>query len=119
MEVAAGAAAAIVETLEGLDVDTARMARNIAAMNGVIVSERLSLALATHVGKSEAHALTERLTREAVAQGRSLRILAGEAPTVATNLQPSELDALFDPANALGSAEAFVDRAIATRSVRD
>jgi 3-carboxy-cis,cis-muconate cycloisomerase len=85
----------------------------------VIVSERLSLALATHVGKGEAHALTETLTRDAVTQGRSLRVLAGESPIVAANLEPSELDALFDPANALGSAEAFVDRAIAARNVRD
>ena len=119
MEVAAGAAAATVETLEGLRVDDARMSRNLAALNGVVLSERLALALAARLGKGEAHALVETLTRRAVADGRPLRDVAGETAAVADRLAPAELDALFDPRGALGAAEAFVDRALAARPTAD
>ena len=55
----AGAVAAMAEALEGLEVDTERMAANLAALRGLPMTETVSLALAPKLGKEAAHAAVE------------------------------------------------------------
>jgi 3-carboxy-cis,cis-muconate cycloisomerase len=82
-----GAAACVREALEGLQVDEVRLR---ATMTPALVAERAAFALADEHGREEAHRL------------------------VAAGLEGLELPAgVLDPATYLGSAETFVDRALA------
>jgi 3-carboxy-cis,cis-muconate cycloisomerase len=83
-----GAAAAVRTTLEGLEVDTERMEANVRLTGDLIVAEQVAFALAEQHGRRAAH----ELVAEAAARGRSL-----DAP---------------EPETYLGSADAFVDRAL-------
>lgn len=97
-----GAAAAAFRTVVALEVDPERMRGNLEATGGLVVSERLAFLLAGTLGRAEAH----RVLAEAAASGLPLReALAGHLP-------PDRLDEAFDPTTYLGSAAAFVDRAL-------
>jgi 3-carboxy-cis,cis-muconate cycloisomerase len=109
----AGALRHTVIMAEGLEVDTARMRETVDATHGLIMAESVTVALAEHVGRQQAHQIVERACRRAVAEGRHLRAVLGEDPAVIHRLQPSALDRLLDPVNYLGSAAAFIDRALA------
>lgn len=67
-----GALAALAEAAAGLQVDPARMLRNIDALQGLVFAEAAAMALATHIGSARADALLEQLSREAVSSGRPL-----------------------------------------------
>jgi 3-carboxy-cis,cis-muconate cycloisomerase len=95
-----GAAWHIHEVLAGLEVDAARMRSNI---DELTAAERVAFALTPHVGKDKAH----ELVGEAARSGSFREGLA------AAGLTDEELDRVLDPATALGSADAFVDRALA------
>ena len=106
---AAGSAlAAMAETLEGLELSPSAMAGNLERSRGLVFSEALSLHLARKLGKSAAHALTEKLCARAVQEGRHLREVAAE------HVAAQELAALFDARSAFGAAHAMIDRALAT-----
>jgi 3-carboxy-cis,cis-muconate cycloisomerase len=70
----------------------------------------VSTALAGRLGRLEAHELVEEASRRAVAAGRSLRDELAHDPRV--ELPPAELARLLDPDSYLGSADAFVQRAL-------
>ncbi len=102
-----GAAAAGRETLQGLEVDSARMLANLDASAGGVMSERVTFVLGRKIGHEQARAIVLAAAARAGEEGGSLRdALAGE-------LSPEELDAAFDPSTYLGSAGAFVDGALA------
>jgi 3-carboxy-cis,cis-muconate cycloisomerase len=103
---AGGAAAAIAESLGGLEVDAERMRANLDASGGLLLSERVAVALADRVGRSEAH----ELVAEAAGAPAFREALLAD-PRAA--LSAEELDALLDPTTYLGSAGLFVDRALA------
>jgi 3-carboxy-cis,cis-muconate cycloisomerase len=98
-----GAAAALRECLEGLDVFPDRMRSNLDLTGGLILTE----AVASAVGDK---ALVSELAR----RGGSLR----DELISATDLSEDEVDRLLDPANYLGSAGALVDRALAAHEER-
>ena len=101
-----GAAAAVREVVEGLEVHPERMRANLDATNGLIMAERVTFLLAERLGRFEA----QELVAEACASGRPLRDALLADPRI--ELTEAELDAAFDPTGYLGSAEAFVDRAL-------
>jgi len=74
-----GALLALEEAMGGLEVDAARMLKNIDALNGLVYAEGASLALAEAIGRKEAFALLETLSRQVVTSGRHLRELVIEA----------------------------------------
>jgi 3-carboxy-cis,cis-muconate cycloisomerase len=103
---AGGAAAAAADAVAGLEVDTERMRANLDAGGGLVVAERVSFALTSRLGRSEAFDVVAEAARapsfrEALLDDESARLSA------------DELDSLLDPAGYLGSAEALVDRALA------
>jgi len=75
------------EVAEGLNVDSARMRRNIEATHGAVFAERAMMMLASDMGRDAAHKLVE----EAVRKTGS----------------PPDLPGLQTPEDYLGSAEAF------------
>ena len=103
----------MVEALEGLTVEPAAMRANIERLRGLILAERLMLALAPRMGRAEAHKAVEELSRRAVAEKRHLRDLALADPDIARHVGGDEITALFDPATYLGAADAFIDDALA------
>jgi 3-carboxy-cis,cis-muconate cycloisomerase len=105
-----GAAAALGGALERLEVDEARMRRNLELTEGLIMAERLSFLLAERIGRSEANELVSAAARRATTSGRSLRDELRAEERV--ELSVRELDEAFDPATYLGSAGTFVDRAL-------
>jgi 3-carboxy-cis,cis-muconate cycloisomerase len=111
----AGALAQTAETITGLDVDAARMRANLDATHGLIMAEAVMMALGAKLGRLEAHHLVEAACRRAVAEGRHLRAVLGDDPTVAAQLDTAALDRLFDPLNYLGAADALISRVLAAR----
>jgi len=105
-----GAAAAIAEALEGLEVDAARMRRNLELTEGLILAERVAFSLAEQHGRAEAHEVVRETVRRAAGSGRTF----GEELRAdgRVDLSEAELTELLDPTTYLGSAEAFVDRAL-------
>jgi 3-carboxy-cis,cis-muconate cycloisomerase len=105
-----GAAAALREAFEGLDVHPDRMLANLEITDGLLMAEAISTALADRAGRSEAKALVSEVARRAWEGGRPLRdeLIADSR----IELSEEEIDRALDPARYLGSADAFIDRAL-------
>jgi 3-carboxy-cis,cis-muconate cycloisomerase len=104
---AGGAAWNVAEALDGLDVDTLRMEQNLELTGGLIVTERVALAL----GGGDAHYVVRDAVLRASESGRTFADeLKGDERV---DLSEGELSTALDPRTYLGSAEAFVDRALA------
>jgi 3-carboxy-cis,cis-muconate cycloisomerase len=98
---AGGAAAAMREVLEGLEVDAGRMRANLELDGGAAMAERAVLVLSGRMGREAALSLVS-----AAAETGSLR------EGLAAELGAEELEAIFDPVTYLGSAHQFVDRVL-------
>jgi 3-carboxy-cis,cis-muconate cycloisomerase len=95
---ATGSAAAWLRaSLEGLEVDAARMRANLDATGGLLLAERV------------ATVVSRELVDEAVAAGGDF----AAALERVTGLPRAEIDRLLDPVDYLGSAGELVDRALA------
>jgi 3-carboxy-cis,cis-muconate cycloisomerase len=107
-----GAAAAIGEVLEGLEVRSERMRENLDMTGGLVLAESVSVALGRRIGRSQAHRLVEAASRRAVEGGRSLReeLLVDEA--IRTELSEEEIDAALAVDGYAGAAGEFVERAL-------
>jgi 3-carboxy-cis,cis-muconate cycloisomerase len=81
------------------------MRANLDATGGRLLAERVVTALAPGMGRLAAHELVERV---ATSGRRFAEALAEE-----TELERAEIERLLDPADYLGSAGEFVDRALA------
>ena len=95
-----GAVHALADAAAGLEVDTARMRRNVDALQGLVFAEGASMLLATHIGKSRAHALLEKCSRQTVAEQRhlfdvTLAAVAADA-ALRDKVSPDALRAVFD-----------------------
>lgn len=97
----------------GLEVDAARMRRNLDLTQGLVLAEAVSIALAQRIGRDAAHHLVEQCCRQAVKEGAHLRQVLGANPEVTAQLSAAELDRLLDPAHYLGQALRWVERAVA------
>ena len=106
------AAAWLRDCLEHLEVDAARMRSNLDLTGGLLLAERVATALAPAVGRLAAHDAVERAAAEAAAAGRPFADALAGIPEIREHLSNEEIAALLDPAGYLGSAGAFVDRAL-------
>ncbi|MGC8100989.1 3-carboxy-cis,cis-muconate cycloisomerase [Metapseudomonas otitidis] len=97
----------------GLEVDAARMRRNLDLTQGLVLAEAVSIALAQRIGRDAAHHRVEQCCRQAVKEGAHLRAVLGACAEVTAELSAAELDHLLDPAHYLGQARRWVDRALA------
>lgn len=101
------------QAIPTLEVDAERMLTNLDATRGLVLAEAVSIALAQRLGRETAHHLIEQCCRLAVQQGVHLREVLGADAQVSAELSPEELDHLLDPANYLGLAQEWVERAVA------
>lgn len=108
----AGALHQMATIVPHLEIDAARMSRNLDATNGLIFAEAVTMAMAAHVGKPAAHALINEASKKAHKSGKHLREVLAENSKVTQQLNSAELDRLFDPKNYLGASGDWIDRVI-------
>lgn len=95
-----GATAHVLETLNGFQVDADRMRANLSELLG---AEHASFVLSERVGRAKAHELV----------GEAARAESFRDGLLEAGLSDDEVERVLDPASYLGSADAFVDRALA------
>ena len=105
-----GAAWAIADAVEGLEVDVARMRVNLALTGGLIVAERIAFLLAEQPDGEGAHELVRAAALRASDSGRTFEEELRADDRVV--LSDKELADALDPLTYLGSSEVFVDRAL-------
>lgn len=110
----AGALRHMLHVVSGLTIDVPRMRANLEATRGLIYSEAATMALAPHIGRSEARTLVENASRTAASEGRHLREVLAADPTVTTHLTGDDLRRIFEPSTHLGESQQMIDRVLAS-----
>ncbi|MEA2420576.1 MAG: 3-carboxy-cis,cis-muconate cycloisomerase [Thermoleophilaceae bacterium] len=112
LALAGGAAAAVREALDGLEVHPDRMQANLELTGGLLMTEAVS----TRLDRPDAKAVVSEVALRAADAGEPLRdaLVADER----IDLSEEEIDRALDPAGYLGSAGTFVDRALAAHERR-
>ena len=106
------------DVIEGLKVDAMRMRANVDLTRGLVMAEAVSLALATRIGKSQAHELVEAACHRAIERNLGLLDVLRDDAQVAGILSAPELEKLFEPLAYTGEAGALVDRVLAAHRAR-
>lgn len=95
-------------------VDAERMLANIESQNGLVMAEKIMLALVDEgIHRDQAHEILRAASMIAVAENRHLREICGEDESVRGAFSEDELDQLFEPSSHLGVSGEIVDEAIA------
>ena len=118
LQVAASAASWGSELLGGLQVDTGKMAANLAAAGALPLAERVTALLRTAVSGPEAHDLVATAAAKAATSGVPLRDILLSDPDLEDKLAQAgitqaDIDQALDPAGYLGAADDFVRAALA------
>jgi len=108
----AGGSRAVATMLEELVVNETRMRENLQVTRGLIASEAVTMALAVHVGRTEAHDLVEQAARRARGDGGTLADALAANPAVARHLTRADIDRHLDPERCVGAARALVERVL-------
>jgi 3-carboxy-cis,cis-muconate cycloisomerase len=107
-----GAAAAIRQVTEGLQVYPERMRENLDATGGLLLAENVTTVAAERLGRLKAHDVVEAACHRALDEGKTLREELLKDPEISEALSEKEIDAALDPTRYLGATGAFVDRAL-------
>ncbi len=95
-------------------VDADRMLANIESQNGLVMAEKIMLALVDEgIHRDQAHEILRAASMVAVAENRHLREICGEDESVTSAFTSEELNQLFDPSSHLGVSGEIVDETIA------
>jgi 3-carboxy-cis,cis-muconate cycloisomerase len=108
-----GAAAAVREVTEGLEVYPEKMRQNLDETGGMLMAENVTTFVSDRLGRMEAHELVKKAALRAADGGKSFREELLAEPVLRERLSADEIDAVLDPAGYLGSAGTFIDRALA------
>lgn len=119
VRVTAGAARAIADALEGLVVNSERMRANVDITRGAILAESVAMALAPHIGRSDAHKRLEQASKRALRTDTTLAEALAADAEVTRFLTPAELQKRLSPEGYLGAARTFVERVLARSSTID
>lgn len=92
---------------EGLQVDGARMRRNLDLSGGLIMGEALMLSLGAHIGRQEAHDAIYDAAQAAATTGDSFQSLLAKDKTVRAHLDTDAIAALLDPTAYTGECAAI------------
>lgn len=104
MLLTAGSIERAIELIESLEVDKQRMLLNLELTKGLIYAENVSLAIATKIGKINAHELVEKACKSAISQQKHLKEVLEEM-----NIDLPNLEALFKPENSIGNSLEMID----------
>ena len=109
-------AESLVRLVEGLAVNRAAMAQNLARSGGLIVSEAVMMALATHIGRHHAHQVLYDVAQDTAEGGGSFASRLREHALVKPLQQQLDIESLLDPTRYVGEAPACVDEELARRA---
>ena len=116
VRLSAGASHQLAGLLPRLAVHSDRMRANLELTHGLIYAEAITLALSEKLNRASAYKLVEESCRRAQSERRHLReILSADAEVTAILDAPS-IAQLFEPANYLGSAEAFIETVLSAEN---
>jgi len=107
-----GALERTAELVEGLEVNREAISRNLDFTQGLIFAEAAMMALASKIGKVEAHRTIEAASQRAVSEKKHFRDVLLADREVTAQLQQSEITQLFDPMRYMGVASEFIDRVL-------
>ena len=94
-------------------VDEERMLGNIESQNGLVMAEKIMLALVDEgMHRDQAHEILRATSMVAVAENRHLREICGENDAITSAFSPEKLDELFEPSSHLGVSGDIVDESI-------
>jgi 3-carboxy-cis,cis-muconate cycloisomerase len=110
VKLTAGALENCIDLIKNLEIDTIKMRENLETTQGLIYAENVSLALATHIGKGDAHHIVEQACQMAVSEKQYLKDVLLKNETVLKHIPPSVIDNLFDPKNAIGLSSEIIDK---------
>jgi 3-carboxy-cis,cis-muconate cycloisomerase len=97
---------------EGMVPDPGRMRHNLDISHGLIVAEAVMMGLAPQLGRAEAHHVVKHACDVVLTENIDLADALAREPAVAGRLNRAQIERLTDPANYLGSADAFIDRVL-------
>ena len=105
--------------LEQLVVNPARMRSNLDLLGGLLMSERVMLALGETVGKQSAHEIVHEIAMMAFENEQLFRDALLADPRVTKHLDAARIDNLLDPIGYLGEAMQLVDDVLTKVSATD
>jgi adenylosuccinate lyase len=98
--------------LAGLEVHADKMRRNLDALGGFLMSERVMFALGDKIGKQSAHELVYEVAMRGIEQGADFAQALMADAQVRRALGEPELRALLDPTTYVGLAPEIVERVL-------
>ena len=108
-QLCAGALQRTVEVLQGLEVNSKNMQRNIEMTQGLIMAEAVMMALAPKMGRLNAHHLVEKACQQAVAEQSHLQDIVSSFAEVKQHFSADELTHIFKPESYLGNIQDQID----------
>ena len=108
-QLCAGALQRTVEVLQGLEVNSKNMQRNIETTQGLIMAEAAMMALAPKMGRLNAHHLVEKACQQAVAEQSHLQDIVSSFVEVKQYFSVDELTRIFKPESYLGNIQDQID----------
>ena len=108
-QLCAGALVRTVEVIQGLEVNSQNMQRNLECTNGLIMAEAVMMALAPKMGRLDAHHLVEKACKQAVAEQRHLQDVVSSFAEVNQYFNSDELSLIFKPESYLGNIQEQID----------
>ncbi|MCC7446933.1 MAG: adenylosuccinate lyase [Anaerolineae bacterium] len=110
-----GAMEMTLRVISGLHVYPDMMLRNLYSSHGLLLAERVMLALGKFIGRQHAHDVIYEVAMQSFEQRAPFAELLKQHPTVAAHLNAAAIDDLLDPVQYTGLAGDFVDRVVETR----
>jgi len=98
--------------IDGATVDVQRMRHNLERTRGVVMAEAVMMVLARHIGRDAAHHALGEACTHALETDTSLGEVLKKDRRVSGRVSEEEINAALDPANYLGMANRFVERAL-------
>ena len=117
--VTATAAEETADVLEDLVVRPEAMARGLAVTGGLTMAESVTMALAVHVGKPEAHRLVERAAARVGDGGVTFADALAADPDVTRHLDRQAIEDALVPDDYLGVSAQFIGRVLAAHATKE
>ena len=108
-QLTAGALERTLDVLQGMEVNTDNMQRNIECTHGLVMAEAVMMALAPHMGRLNAHHVVEAACKKAVAEQTHLKDVISNIEDVKQYFNASQLDEIFKPESYLGNIQDQID----------
>tara|TARA_A100001037_G_C15148881_1_gene637915 strand:- start:2996 stop:4261 length:1266 start_codon:yes stop_codon:yes gene_type:complete len=103
--------------MRNLSVDAERMRENIESQNGMVMAEKVMLALVDKgVSREDAHEILRSASMQAISDGNGLHAACSDHETVSSVFNETELAELFIPDGHIGHSGRIVDEAVARAS---